>query len=104
MSSVSVDTGVIANHLPRFDGDINNYEAGYKKMESDYNSMLLHVKELDAMWTGEAKDELTAKFDVDKKKADLMFQDLLQTYKELKFAHQEYSACEKKVEGIIGQL
>ena len=99
-----MSSSIIANHLQRFDGNITNYYAGFKQLELNYQSMLQHFAELDTMWTSESKDELTNKFNDDRKRGDEMITNLMETYKEMKFAHTEYTTCEKRVEGIIAQL
>ena len=95
---------VIANNLPQFDGDIQEYNAGYNGLSQAFEQMVGHRNELNTMWEGEAHEQLKATFNEDHQKTKQMLDDVLRVYNELKFAHSEYTSCEQKVSGIIGDL
>ncbi|MDC7292482.1 MULTISPECIES: hypothetical protein [unclassified Butyrivibrio] len=95
---------VIANNLPQFDGDIQDYNSGYTQLSQAFDQMVIHMNELNTMWEGEAHEELKNTFSNDQQKTQTMLDDVLRVYNELKFAHSEYTSCEQKVSGIINDL
>jgi uncharacterized protein YukE len=95
---------VIANNLPQFDGDIQDYAAEQNGLNSAFDQMVAHMNELNSMWEGEAHEQLKQTFTTDQQKVNQMLQDVLRVYKELKFAHSEYTTCESNVAGIINDL
>lgn len=95
---------VIANNLPQFDGDIQDYDAGNKGLAQSFDQMVIHMDELNNMWEGEAHEQFKTTFNEDKLKTQQMLSDVLRVYNELKFAHSEYTNCENNVAGIVNDL
>lgn len=95
---------VIANNLPQFDGDIQDYNAGYNGLTQAFDQMVLHMNDLNSMWEGEAHEQFKQTFNVDQQKTKQMLDDVLRVYNELKFAHSEYTTCEHNVSALVNDL
>ncbi len=94
----------IANDLETFNGDITDYEGHYKNLVNHFDDMVNHMNALNNMWEGEAHNEFLQTFETDKKKTHDMIKDFKKILDELKFAHREYSECERSISNMIDQM
>ncbi|MCR5556412.1 MAG: hypothetical protein K6F75_02495 [Butyrivibrio sp.] len=94
----------IANNLEAFDGDIRDYNSHYKKLINHFDDLVNHMNALNSMWEGEAHDEFLRTFETDKDKTKNMIEDFGKVMEELRFAHREYSNCERDVANMINQM
>ncbi len=94
----------IANELGRFEGDINDYDAYYRNLKEHFGEMVDHMNALNNMWEGEAHNEFLSTFEVDKGKTLQVIEDFKKVLDELRFAHKEYTECERTVARYIDQM
>ncbi len=94
----------MANNLETFNGDISDYNVYYQNLVQHFNDMVNHMNALNSMWEGEAHNEFLHTFDVDKQKTQNMISDFRKILEELRFAHAQYSDCERSVASMINQM
>ena len=94
----------IANDLPKFDQDINDFHGSQQDMVNHYEMLVTHMNELSKMWEGEAHNQLMETFDVDSKRTLELIEMLKEIHDELRFAHSEYTNCENTVASYIDNM
>ncbi len=95
---------IIANDLPLFDRDIQDYQEARELLISGTEALFTDMEQLGTMWQGEAHDQLMATFSVDRKRTEEMLEQLNRLLEDLKFALAEYTKCENSVAGIIEEI
>ncbi len=95
---------IIANNLPKFNQDIEEYGGALKSIETNYDLLKSHMNELSSMWEGEAHDQMMLTFNKDLDKVNEMIDFLRKTYEHLNYANSEYVQCEGNVTGIIDSI
>ena len=95
---------IIANDLPRFLGDIGDYENAFSSFRTHFEQLNEDMAALNSMWEGEAHDALVASYEKDKARLQELSNLLEQIMNEMKFAHEEYSRCENNVSQTIDSI
>lgn len=94
----------IANNLQTFESDINDYNNHLQNLISHFSNLITHMNALNSMWEGESHDEFIQKFNIDRENTQIMIDDLKKILDELRFAHSQYSDCERNVASMIDQI
>ena len=94
----------MANNLETFNGDIGDYNTHYQNLVNHFSDMVDHMNALNNMWEGEAHNELLQTFETDRQKTHDMIDDFNKILEELRFAHTQYSDCERNVANMINQM
>lgn len=94
----------MANELERFQSDISTFEDAVKNITDNYKTMFSEIKALDAMWTGQAHDAFAVQFGQDAENMDDIISYIKEILEDLKFAHKEYTSCERSVSDIVNSM
>ncbi len=94
----------IANNLSTFKNNIADYERGYRNLVKDFNDVVVHMRDLNSMWTGEAHDTLMQRFEQDRRVTQDMIEYIRQILDDLSYADTEYTKCENMVAGIVDAI
>lgn len=95
---------VIANDLKQFQGNIASFKASYDTLVKDFDEVNRLMQELNAMWTGQAHDELLLRFETDKRQVQEMINYMKDILSHLNYADEEYQHCERDVKNMIDSM
>lgn len=95
---------LIANNLPAFDTDIQDFGAQLLELRRHFEETVQHMNDLNSMWEGEAHNEFMNTFEIDRGKTEEAMNMLQRILEDLRYAHAEYTTCENTVSGIIDSI
>ena len=94
----------IANDMEKFEDQIQKFDNALNKLETGFEEMAIHMRELNSMWTGEAHDEFLITFENDEKMVLKMIEYMKVLLSNLNYADTEYANCESTVSHMIEQI
>ena len=95
---------IIANDLPRYQGDIDDYSTSYNRLIEETQMLAAHMTDLNQMWEGEAHAALIATFAADYAKLQELNAELYRYRQDMQYAHGEYSSCENQIAAMIDSI
>ena len=95
---------MIANDPNRFSDTIQNYEAAYRTLERDYETVVRLMQRLNQMWSGQAHEEMVARFQQDQRLSEEVLGVVKEILGDLKNASEEYLKCDGNVKSIVDSI
>ena len=96
--------GIMANELERFRSDIDAFEKACKSIDDNYKNMFEEIRALDAMWEGPTHDAFVRQVVQDSESMEEIVEYLKEILEDLRYAHKEYTGCERQVSDIVNSL
>lgn len=88
-------------NLSNLNSDINNARHSLDYIEKNIKGMFDEIKELDAMWDGDANDAFNVQFNSDYEMMLDVCKNIEKIIVSMEFAKQEYAKCENSVSSAV---
>lgn len=90
--------------IQRLNHDIERAKVCLKFLNSNLNSMFGEIKELDAMWDGQANQAFNIQFNNDYEMMKTVCTNLQKLIESLEYARAEYIKCEQQVGSAVRSM
>lgn len=88
-------------NLSNLNSDINNARHSLDYIKKNIKGMFDEIKELDAMWDGDANDAFNVQFNSDYEMMLDVCKNIEKVIASMEFAKQEYTKCENSVSSAV---
>lgn len=91
-------------NLDNLNVDINNARHSLEYIKNNIKRMFDEIKELDAMWDGEANESFNIQFNSDYEMMLDVCKNIERNINSMEFAKQEYAKCENSISSAVQAL